>query len=111
MLAWAGVPFPDQPANTHLRRYPEATVDPLRTTVPLLSMTWVTDDPLRWLTLRWLGKLPLAFAPLAGLVFVIWGHISTDIAFAMLWAIVAVVMVLSAVLMVYAQRRGASAHR
>jgi hypothetical protein len=69
-------------------------------------MTWVTNDQLRWL-----GKLLLAFAPLAGLVFVIWGPIRTDIAFAMLWAIVALVMALSAVLMVYAQRKGASVHR
>ncbi len=79
---------------------------PLRTAIPLLNMTWVTNEQLRWL-----GKLLLAFAPLAGLVFVIWGPIRTDIAFAMLWAIVAVVMAVSVVLIVYAQRRGASVHR
>jgi hypothetical protein len=81
-------------------------VHPLRAAILLLNMTWVTNNQLRWL-----AKLVLAFAPLAGFVFVIWGPIRTDIAFAMLCATVAVVMALSAVLMVYAQRKGASGHR
>lgn len=79
---------------------------PLRIACPLLSMMWVTNDHLRWL-----GKFLLAFAPLAGLVFVIWGPIRTDIAFAMLWASVVLGMALSAVRMVYAHRKVASVHR
>ncbi len=79
---------------------------PLRAATPAVSMTWVTNDQFRWL-----GKVILAFAPLAGLVLVIWGPIRTDTAFAMLWAVVAVVMALCGVLIVYAQRRGPSVHR
>jgi FtsH-binding integral membrane protein len=66
----------------------------------------VTRDQLRWFGLRWLGKLLLAFAPLAGFLFLILGPSRTDTGFAMFLVIVALGMALGAILMVYAQKKG-----